>query len=198
MKQDITSQELKLAENVANRIGRKWQLVDVDDVTGHLYLWLVQNRATVGRWRVEDGGEGKLYVSLRREAAKYCATESSARVNRPIDDAPAYSVELLDRALPFIFEDTPVTEVRVNPVTGEPLDHPTQFDVALALMADIRGSFHGLPKEIKEVLSWRYRDGLTYEEIGELSNLTKDGARRRVDRGLKRLSDALGTVEPWF
>jgi RNA polymerase sigma factor (sigma-70 family) len=190
---DINSQELKLASSVANRIGRRWELVDVDDVTGHLYLWLVQNRATVARWRGEDGGEGKLYVSLRREAAKYCANESSARINRPINDSPAYSPELLERALPFVFEDTPVTEVRVNPVTGEALDSPGESGLAQAIMADIRGAFYGLPAEIREVLAWRYRDGLTYEEIGELSNMTKDGSRRRVARGLRRLSDALGT-----
>jgi hypothetical protein len=30
-------------------------------------------------------------------------------------------------------------------------------------------------------------------EIGELAAMTKDGAKKRVARGLRRLSDALGT-----
>lgn len=189
---NINSSELRLAEVIATRIGKRWAQVEVDDLTSHLYLWLVENRATVLRWRDEEGGEGKLYVSLRREAAKYCAHESSARINRPIDASATYPVDVLERAVPFIWEATPATEVRLNPVTGEPLDAPSETGRAQAVMADIRGGFYSLPAEIREVLTWRFRDGLTYEEIGELANMTKDGAKKRVARGLRRLSDALG------
>lgn len=191
---NINAAELRLAGMIATRIGRRWAHVEVEDLTSHLYLWLVENRATVLRWRDEEGGEGKLYVSLRREAAKYCAHESSARINRPIESGNAYPVDVLERALPFVFEDTPSAVVRVNPTTGEALDAPTG-GMAQAVMADIRGGFYSLPAEIREVLTWRFRDGLTYEEIGELASMTKDGAKKRVARGLRRLSDALGTED---
>lgn len=192
----LTGGELKLAERVAARIGSRWSGVEIDDVTGHLYLWLVENQDVVARWRSEQGGEGKLFVSLRREAAKYCAKEQAIRTNRPLDAEPAYPVDVLERALPFIFEEWPVTEVRVNPVTGEPLDDPQTAGTALAVLADVSGAFYGLPSEVREVLAWRFRDGLTYEEIGELAGMTKDGAKKRVARGLRRLSDALGS-ERW-
>jgi DNA-directed RNA polymerase specialized sigma24 family protein len=190
---DITTAELRIAGSVAAKIGKRWEQVEIDDVTSHLYLWLVENYGAVSRWRAEEGGEGKLYVSLRREAAKFCAHESAARINRPLDHAAAYPVEVLERGLPFIWEDTPVTEVKVNPVTGQEIDPPSETGLAQAILADIRGGFYGLPGEVREVLAWRFRDGLTYEEIGELSAMTKDGAKKRVARGLKRLSDALGT-----
>lgn len=190
---DLTTTEFRLAQSVAGKISRRWKAVDVDDVTSTLYLWLVENYRTVERWRTEEGGEGKLYVSLRREAAKYCASESEARINRPIDEAPAYPVEILERALPFLFEDVPVTEARVNPTTGAEIFVPHESGRAQAILADIRGAFYGLPNEVREVLTWRFRDGLTYEEIGELSAMTKDGAKKRIARGLKRLSDALGS-----
>lgn len=192
---DISANELRLAEMIAARIGKRWATVEVDDLTGHLYLWLAENAGTIQRWRAEEGGEGKLYVSLRREAAKFCAHESSARINRPVTAALAYPADVLERALPFIFEDTPVTEVRVNPTTGDVLDAPYASDRARTVLADVRSGYYGLPAEVREVLAWRFRDGLTYEEIGELANLTKDGAKKRVARGLRRLSESLGTED---
>lgn len=182
--------ELRLAERVAQRIGSKWTAVEQDDLTSHLYLWLVENLKAVERWRAEDS-EGKLYVSLRREAAKYCAREQAARVGRPIQAGNFYTTDLLDRALPFVFEDTPQTTVTTHPMTGQPMGIPTESDRAVSIMADIRGAFYGLNREIKQVLEWRYRDGLTLEEIGELRGITKDGAKKQVDRAVSRLSDAL-------
>lgn len=182
--------ELRQAERVAQRIGSKWTMVEVDDLTSHLYLWLVQNIKAVERWRVEDS-EGKLYVALRREAAKFCAKEQASRVGQPIQAVNFYSADMLDRALPFIFEDTPQTTVNENPVTGQAQSVPSEFDNAVAILADIRGAFYGLNREIRQVLEWRYKDGLTFEEIGELRGITKDGAKKQVDRALARLTDSL-------
>lgn len=191
MSKPLEPEELQVAERVAARIGSRWSAVEVDDLTGHLYLWLLTNINTVSRWRGEEGGNGKLYVSLRREAAKYSAKEQAARVGRPIQEGNFYNRDLLHRALPFIFEDTPQTDVYVNPVTGRAEAIPSEFDKAVSLLADIKGAFYGLNREQKTVLEWRYRDGLTFEEIGELRNITKDGAKKQVERALGRLVDSL-------
>lgn len=192
----IEPNELRLAEKVANRIGSRWSGVEVDDLTSHLYLWLVTNVKIVERWRGEEGGEGKLYVSLRREAAKYSAKEQAARIGRPIQAGNYYNPDLVERALPFIFEDIPQTTVAVNPVTGQSAGVPAEFDTALTLLADIKGAFYGLNREVKQVLEWRFRDGLNFEEIGELRQITKDGARKQVQRAVSRLVDALAGERP--
>lgn len=186
----LEPEELKLAEKVSARIGSKWTAVDVDDLTGHLYLWLLNNIKSVQRWR-DEIGDGKLYVSLRREAAKYCAKEQAAAIGRPITAGNFYTVKLLDRALPYIFEDIPQTITPVNPVTGKPEASSAEPGLAMTILADIKAAYHGLNKELKEVLAWRYRDGLTLEEIGELRDLSKAGAGKSVERALSRLSDSL-------
>jgi DNA-directed RNA polymerase specialized sigma24 family protein len=186
----IEPHELKLAEKVAARIGAKWSAVDIDDLTSHLYLWLFTNLRRVERWRAEEG-DGKLYVSLRSEAAKFCAKEQAAAVGRPINEGNFYTPEILDRALPYIFEDIPQTTVKVNPVTGQPEATSLEPNLALTLLADIKGAFYGLHRRLQEELEWRYRDGLTLEEIGELRGLTKDGAKKRIDKALERLAGKL-------
>jgi len=172
----ITDKEIKLAEKVANRIGSKWTHVETDDLQQHLFLWCVENARHLERWRGEPGDNGKLYVSLRREAARYCAREQAARVGRPIHADNYYSASMVERALPFVFEDIPQTTVVENPVTGQPEAVGTEYDLALTILTDIRGTFYGLNPELQPVLAWRHGDGLTFEEIGELKNITKDGA----------------------
>lgn len=189
----ITPRELKVAETVGVRVGSNWRNVETDDVIANLYLWLVENERYLESWRQLPDGEAKLYVALRKEAAKFCAAEEAARINRPLDANPAYPVAVLAKALPFMFEDWPVTEVHVNPVTGAPISHPAQIGQAMTILSDISGGFRRLPKEFQEVLEMRFRDGLTLEEVGELRGVTKDGARRQIERALKRLSDSLGS-----
>lgn len=186
----VLPNEMKLAEKIAWRIGAKWSAVEIDDLTSHLYLWLVENQRALERWRLE-ASEGKLYVSLRREAAKYCAREQAARVGRPIQQDNFYTSGIVERALPYIFEDIPQTTVTQNPVTGAPGHIPAEYDTALNLLTDIKQSFHGLNPEVREVLAWRFRDGLTFEEIGELKSITKDGGKKSVDRAVQRLVDSL-------
>lgn len=188
----ITSIELAVADRVARRIGSKWSGVEIDDLNSHLYLWLCENTRALERWQSEKDGEGKLYVALRREAAKYSAKEQAERVGRPITTGNFYSAERLDRALPYIFEEIPQTVVIVNPVTGEPQGLPSSHNEAVTIITDVRSAFYGLNREVRQVLEWRYRDGLTYEEIGELKSLSKVGAKKQVDRAISRLVDALG------
>jgi DNA-directed RNA polymerase specialized sigma24 family protein len=182
---------VRLAEKVAWRIGSKWTAVEIDDLQQHLYLWMFENQRHLDRWRVQPGDNGALYVSLRREAAKFCAKQQTAQVGQPIATDNFYTPALVERALPYIFEDIPQTTVAENPVTGEPVAHSDRYDTALNILVDIKQTYHGLNPEIQQVLGWRFRDGLTYEEIGELRGITKDGGAKAVQRAIQRLVDAL-------
>jgi RNA polymerase sigma factor (sigma-70 family) len=193
----VTNTEIKLAEKVAAKMAGRWQVVEREELTSHLYLWLMENTQAVQRWRFEDGGEGKLFVSLRREASKFCVAETEARINRRINENPAYPVEMLERVLPFLFEQVDLGPVTVNPVTNQATRSSPDTELAQAVMADLSGAYHGLPKEMREVIAWRFRDGLTYDEIGDLSNMSKDGAKKRVQRALRRMSEALGSDDQW-
>lgn len=191
MTPDLKAEELKTAEKIAWRIGSKWSAVEIEDLQQHLYLWLIDHFKTVARYREEPKGGGKLYVALKREALKYCTRETAQAVGQPLDRGNFYNTDMLERALPFIFEAWPETQVRQNPHTGQALDRPVEYGNALAIMADISGAFYGLPKDMVEVLEWRFRDGLTLEEIGDLRAMSKIGARDLVARCLKRLADKL-------
>lgn len=187
----VLDSEFRLAAKVAWRIGSKWSAVEIDDLQQHLYLWMCENVRNLERWRTQPGDNGALYVSLRREAARFCAREQAAAVGRPIGADNFYKPDLVERALPFIFEDIPQTSVAENPLTGQASNVPTEFDNALIILTDIKQTYYGLNPEIQQTLAWRFRDGLTYEEIGELRGISKDGGAKAVQRAVQRLVDAL-------
>jgi DNA-directed RNA polymerase specialized sigma24 family protein len=192
MDNQVTPSELELARKVAFRIGRRWKLIDQDDLTSHLYLWMFEHTKELKRWRIGDLGNGALYVTLRREAAKFCAAETAASAGRPIQTPRFYTIEVVRRALPYIFEDSPVTLVVENPITGWVQWEPSENSVAMSILADVKAEFNGLAGPLQTLLTWRYRDGLSYEEISELRGITTEATRKAVERSLKRLSEALG------
>lgn len=190
----VTLVELTLARKIAYRIGSKWGGVDVEDVTSELILWLYDNEATVDRYREEDGGEGKLYVSLRRAASKYCAKEQAQVNGAPLEDE--YSLSVIERAMPFVFEDVPQTTIRVNPYNGAPVDTLYDSGNALALLTDIKSAYVDMPYEVRHVLALRFRDGLSYQEIGDILGITDRGAKARVSRGVFRVHVLVNGLEP--
>lgn len=191
MSLELTKAELDAAKHTAWRIGSKWAAVESEDLQSHLTLWMLKHYPKLEKWRDETRGKGALYVSLKHEALRYCTRETAARNGQPLDRNHFYNVEMLERAMPFVFEAWPETTVRQDPITGRVLDRPVNSGNAIAIMADISGAFYGLPKDMIEVLELRFRDGLTYEELSELKNVTNEGARHIVHRALKRLSDSL-------
>lgn len=196
----VTPEELEIVEKVAHRIGSKWRAVEIDDLTSHLYLWVFENLETLDRWRKDGEVSGRLYVALRNEASKYAAKEQAIRNGQPLNANNFYTTALLDRTLPYLFEDTPQTTVKVNPRNGAPAQSVgTEFDTALAILADIRGGFYGLRKDDREILEYRYRDGLTFEEIGEIYAVSNVTASNRVNRALERLSHRLAgdSITKW-
>lgn len=189
----VTPEEMQLAAKVARRVGSKWVSVELDDLTSHLYLWMCTNSKAVARYRTEEGGQGKLWVALRREAGKYCPAETAHKIGQPLETSSIYTAEVLDEVLPYMFQEWPQSVVQVNPVTGyaNVSSNPEDYGNAAAILADVTVCFHGLPKDDKRVLEYRYSQDLTYAEIGELENITKDGAKKRCARAVSRLAQAL-------
>lgn len=192
----IAEKEVALARRIARKIGSRWSAVEIEDLEQDLVLWLFENADHVERYRTEEGGESKLYVALKRKASKLAAREQTIRSGAPLDVNSTYSIQQLERAMPFVFEDIPQSVAFENPVTGESSTSGFSGDygVALAVMTDIRGAFQDLPSEMKLVLQLRFRDGMTYQEIGDLSAMTLNGAKKRVRRALARMQEILDGV----
>jgi RNA polymerase sigma factor (sigma-70 family) len=180
----ITEHELLLAKKIGYKIGNRWSLVETEDLISELTLWLFENAETVERYRTEEGGEGKLFIALRRFAAKYAAREQATRSGGPLNVSDEYTVDQIERAMPLMFEIEPEMLANGN-------SDPFKNGLALAILTDIRGAFYDQPAEVREILTLRYRDGMNLAEIGALTGVTDRGAKRRLDRALLRVLESV-------
>ena len=185
----VTDKELDIARAVGYRVAQSWQPMEIEDVQSSLVLWLFEHEGVVERYRDSEDGEKKLVFSLRREATRFCYKEKNARTGGTVGVELSYNLSQLQRALPFIFEDVPQTvafefDAGRSTYSGS---HGSAVDV----LVDIRSAFKTLPARMVEVLTLRYRDGLSYLDIGNLIGLSDRGAKNRVTKAVRTLHETL-------
>jgi RNA polymerase sigma factor (sigma-70 family) len=166
-------------------------MVDAEDLASELILWLFEHEQTVERYRTEDYGEPKLFVALRRTASKYCVKEQESRTGSPLFDDDPYTIGQVERALPFIFEEIPQTVL--TDFTSQV--HPGSHGMALAIITDLRGAFQDMPEQVRETLTLRFRDGLTFTDMGRLTGISGEAAKKRVTRAVRRVRDRLSGAD---
>lgn len=191
----VQPSELELAERIAKRVGQKWSAVEVEDLTSHLYLWLLEREKTLQRFRQEPGGEGKLYVSLYRAATKYCVAEQEQANGGPIE-LDGYRIEVIINALPYIFDQSnwAQTTVAVHPHNGSAMSRSHDSNTLVEVLTDIKRCFSKLSKDQQAILAMRYRDDLHLGEIADILGITKMTARNRIARAVKSLQIKLNGI----
>lgn len=176
---NILPEEINLAKTVARMIGRKWKLVEIDDLEAHLFLWLVENERYLERWR-ETEGDGQLFVSLRREAAKYCAKETKEKVHTDdLNNNNTYDISVVYKTLPYIFEyDTIVNSVDKNSVVYETI-------------TDILNAYNDLKEHEKELISLKYEKGISHNELAMMYNIQTKTMEKRIERIVNKIHQKL-------
>lgn len=194
----ITDRELQLAKQIANKQSRSWVNVEREDLEAYLYLWLVEKHKTVERYRYEEGGEGKLYVSLNRAATKYAAKEQShyngASVSKQQQTKYAYTFNTVDKALEYLwnYEHVILSTVEEHPKYGYTTTTINTDNDIQTLMIDIKTAFSKLNPAEQILLEYRFREDKTYNQIGELLDITDNAARMRINRLINKLQRIIG------
>lgn len=177
MQLDIHDWELKLADDIAIGIGKKWRRVQVDDVKSELRMWLCENHKYLVRWRDEGvWGRNKLRASLRRRANKFCRQEWETV--KPWTKDYEYTPEACAALLEAVFAYDDWTEI----TSGD-------SDV-WASLADVSQAFETLSVVDRQLLRLRLEEGCRFAEIAERMELASpDAARMRVNRALSRVAE---------
>lgn len=184
---EFTDREVELAKTIAYKMASKWSLMDKEELHARLNYWLVMKYNTVVRYRSEEGGEGKLYVALNREAAKQSQHETEILTGEPMHMKEnqitkySYEYQTIFNALSHLW------------TWRDAILEDKESDGKLAdIMLDIEKAYAKLNPSEQILLEYKFKDDKTYNEIALELNISKQGARMKIVRLVDHIKKLIG------
>jgi len=195
-----------VARSVANRYG-KW--VERDDLKQECILWAMGRSEWINQQLNEPDtekrkhNEQKLAWQMMRVAEKYARKEKAARSGYHTGDEVFYQTMTLAKLLPFviasILDGTVLEPAQEMVIDGQPrgASSPAEGGSLLATLMDIKQKFGELEAEDKQVLTLRYHEQMTLEQIAGVFECHRSTADRKCDHAMRALIDLLGGRSPY-
>ena len=147
--------------------------------------------------------ERRIGWQIKRVAERYARKEKAAKAGYQVTDEAYYETTTIAQLLPFVIASI---------VTGKPLEQgqqlvddgqpkkqsaPAESGNFLAILIDIKKAYLALEVEDKEILSKRYYEDHTLEQMAQYLECAISTADRRIEKSLAKLQDNLGGDNPW-
>ena len=195
----VIEQYDNLVANIAYEFGRKFQMVEANDIRQELWVWFLEHPNKVKTWETLEGKQATKLIarSLRNCAKDYCQKEKAARVGYRVEDNYYYDKELVEMLLPAVMRGD-----MVAPALTEMMGYQSTKKVAseggnwFAMVGDINRALYKLASEQYYVLCLRFEEGNDNATMAKELEISEDAARMRVNRALNNLINYLGGERP--
>jgi len=207
---DIHPIVYELAPSVARSIHNRFkQWVDKDDIKQECILWAMSRIQWVNEQLNEPDteqrkhNEQKLAWQMMRYAERYARKEKAIRSGYQPGDEAFYQSATLATLLPFviasIIDGTVLEPAQEMVLDGQPKgsSSPAEGGTLLATLMDIKQKFIKLGAEDRQILTLRYHEQMTLEQIGAALGYHRSTADRRCDHAMRELLDLLGGRSPY-
>jgi DNA-directed RNA polymerase specialized sigma24 family protein len=190
-----------IVSHVADEYGKKYTMVDREDIRQSLYEWFVSHPRKLTEWEGlgKKSAQNLLYRSLRNQALDYCQQWKAKSIGYELSDLYFYEPAVVEALLPAVLRGD-VTEAPVLNLgmPGKP-SAPAEGGNMMAMMAEIKAAYLKLSTEDRHILYHKYANSLTNAAIAEeLALPSDDAARMRHNRAIKRLITRLGGFRPFL
>ena len=185
----VHDDEIDIAVNISKSAAAKWSLVEYQDLSQTLILWLYEHREIVDRYRTEQLGRAKLITALKRHAIQYCVKEQLERSGIPLDAGYKYSMPQIERGLSAMFNFSPLgISITAHPSLERNFVFDPKIEDARAIILDVKSAYDELltPDE-QEIIAHKYEKEYTYRDIGILERMSATGARKKIRRILRKI-----------
>lgn len=199
-----------LIPSVAKVVSKKYQSwVDKNDVKQECYIWALSRTRWIEEQLSEPDteqrkhNEQKLAWQMTRIAERYCRKEKAIRSGYQPGDEAFYQTATLATLLPFviasIIDGTVLEAAQEMILDGQPRgsSSPAEGGSLLATLMDIKQKFVKLEAEDKQILTLRYHEQMTLEQIGASLGCHRSTADRKCDHAMRALLDLLGGRSPY-
>jgi RNA polymerase sigma factor (sigma-70 family) len=194
----VIEQYDQLVAHIAYEFGRKYQMVESNDIRQELWIWFLEHPNKVTTWEALDGKQSiKLIArSLRNAAKDYCQREKAQVVGYRVEDNYYYDKELVETLLPAILRGDTIAPALTEMGYQSTKKVASEGGNWFAMVGDINRALHKLTSEQFYVLCLRFEEGNDNATMAKELDISEDAARMRVNRALNNLLNYLGGERP--
>jgi RNA polymerase sigma factor (sigma-70 family) len=194
----VIEQYDQLVGHIAYEFGRKYQMVESNDIRQELWVWFLEHPNKVTTWEALDGKQSiKLIArSLRNAAKDYCQREKAQVVGYRVEDNYYYDKELVETLLPAILRGDTIAPALTEMGYQSTKKVASEGGNWFAMVGDINRALHKLNSEQFYVLCLRFEEGNDNATMAKELDISEDAARMRVNRALNNLLNYLGGERP--
>lgn len=195
-----TERHVKVA---ASQVARRYRgFVTYADMVQEGIVWVLRHPGTVEK-RLDDGrrGEGRLVGAIARYLDKQARRERAASLGYKPEDEAFYTRNLIEAALPSIWDD----DLLVHPPVEEALEgprrpsNPAETSGWLVTVLDVRSAWEkaSMDANWRLALAYRYGEGLRIYQIAQLLEVSDTTVSTYIEKGIRALTNNLGGRPPY-
>ena len=189
-----------MARSVGKRVARSHrQLIPEDELVSVGYEWIASHRKQVLEWAPDPAKKNLLYTSMLKHAQQYVLNERT-RGGSMYSDQYFYNLPIIENLLPDVWDidtwstaSTPDSEM--SELRGKSM--PSEGGGRMAALADLSAALRVLSTDEERALRQRYQGGMTITDIAKQADLSPEAIRKRMQKAMMKLIDALGGEAPW-
>jgi len=199
-----------LVRTVAGQFGKRYQMIDRDDIEQELWMWFITHPKKTSEWIKLDRKESdKLFArSLRNAAHDYCQKEKAKVLGFSADDNYYYDKAIIEQILPYLLKAEVANDIDLIAtldliqsdlsITNSSGSNPAEHGNWIAYFSDVSKAFNELPEEKQNLLRLRYMEDIGPGELASKLKTSSDAARMKINRALKTLINKLGGRRPYY
>lgn len=200
---ELTDHDLKLARQGAVSAFRSARgLVSLSDLVAEANLWMIEHYDKVELWREQGGhGSNKLRRACRQRCLTIVARERRLKSKLEHGDLYYYTPATIRDILPDIFDVIDWVSGSAAPTSDEVKrqSRPSEGNNRIAMIADVRQAFYGLPLADRQLLEDLYGPTpLTFQVVAATLDVHERTVRRREDRAIEKMIERLGGEPPHY
>lgn len=188
-------QEVQIATSSAAR--RFSNYIQPDDVTQHLWEWIMAAPIKIRRWHEDKDWEGFVRILgavLYDEASFFGRHAKAEQLGYTLGSSFFYTRGMLMKLLPSVFNEDewvnlPAWAQGETRNAGKALNEGFGW---VATLADVSRAFSRLPREDRLMLEATYREGMTRRDYADGLGVPLSTAQGRHDAAVRRLWHELG------
>lgn len=194
----VIQQYEPMVYRIANEYGRKFRVVERDDIVQEVWMWFLTHPNKVKEWMsVPFKQSEKLFArSLRNAAMTYCVKEKARIEGYHVDDLFWYSKDFIKELLPAVLSEDWKRIQDTFSGGGNPKP-PNETGDWMAYAADIRKAYDQLDEDDRKLVDLFYVNDVHGQVLMEESGRpTIRAAEMAANRAVGKMVKFLGGERP--